>query len=230
MPYSRKRATAVGRRRAAQIRRAKTGKRRTTRRMKMYRAPRTQQYYTLNKWTSPDIKNMTTNFSTNAATFQLTSVTDYTVYSSLFDQFKILGVVARFRSVTNPDSDYQYNNPLIGNYNNFFLDLYTIVDHDDANTLGDTDAFLSYAKCKHQVLRPDRYSYYRFHPTPNVALAANAGLATVKNTWIDTDYSNAPHYALKWGIKIPGAGVPAANYPIYYEVQYKYHIVFRSPR
>ena len=81
---------------------------------------------------------------------------------------------------------------------------------------------------KQGVLKPDRWFYYKFHPTLNAQVyngVSSVGyIVPNKAQWCDSSFPDIPHYAVKWLAITPASVTSTA--PIPYEVQFFYDISF----
>lgn len=158
--------------------------------------------------------------------FGLDQLPNYQEFSALFDQFRIRRVMMKFRLVQPPEAS---NTPATSQ---FFPDIYTTVDHDDASVPGDIDTVLSYGKCKRGILKPNYWFRYACYPTCAMQLyrtGTTTAYAPMKNgAWIDLGYPNTPYYAVKGAISNEAAGVTSA--PLNIEVHLVMTVQFKNTR
>ena len=117
----------------------------------------------------------------------------------------------------------------------FYLELYVrlSVDHNDTTTITNVKYMLQYgSKCKTCLLRPNRWAYYRFHPTVQQliysGLASGYAIPSKHNPFLNTDNTSVPHYGLKYAVGCSGLG--SFTNDMYFEIQYKYNITFKDNR
>ena len=172
----------------------------------------------------------TASYTYVRTTFQLSDInsTDLAYFQGLFDQYRITGIEVAFRSLTNPDASYTANSATTINANNFFMDIYAVVDNDDANTPTSIEYMQAYGKkLKMGLLKPNQWFHYSFHPkVQNLVYytSVNSGYAVpVKNPWINCANTGVPHYALKFAIGSPFSNVQALTYEyrLRYKIQFK---------
>jgi len=152
--------------------------------------------------------------------FQFDNIVQYTDFTTLYDQYKITGVCAFIRLMTNPDST-------VGS-TQIFPTLWWITDYDD-----DTTPTLTTIKekqgCKRAVLLPGRQlKVYVKNPHVDAMIyngQASTGYATVRNQWVDCNSAAVPHYGLKMCVDTEGV-INAGNY--YISIEYKYYFSCRG--
>lgn len=154
-----------------------------------------------------------------ASSFGVSAIPQIAEFTALFDQYRIRGVIAKFRLVQPPEATNTAAT------SQFYPDIYVTVDHDDAATPTTVDQILQYGKCKRGILRPNRYFTYRFFPTAALQLyrsATTTAYAPAKNSmWMDLAQTDMPYYGLKGCVSNEAAGVATAAIAI------EYHIVMR---
>lgn len=158
--------------------------------------------------------------------FSLDGLPNYTEFTPLFDVYRIMTVIAKFRLVQPPEAQ---NTPATSQ---FYPDIYATVDHDDSVAPTDVETLLQYGKCKRGILRPNQWFKYKFHPTPAIQLyrtATTTAYAPAKNTmWLDLAATNTPYYALKGCISNEAAGLTTAGLAV--EVHMIYYVQFKNSR
>jgi len=152
--------------------------------------------------------------------FQFDNIVQYTDFTTLYDQYKITGILAYVRLMTNPDSQAASTQ--------IFPTLWWITDYDD-----DTTPSLTTIKEKQGVKRtpllPGRQIKI-FIKNPHVdSMIYNGitgtGYATLRNQWVDCNSPAVPHYGLKMCVDTEGV-TQAGNY--YLSIEYKYYFSCRG--
>lgn len=147
--------------------------------------------------------------------FTLDALPNYTEFTALFDQYKIVEVEMIFVPGANESVSSAANSGV-----NF-----TVIDYDDANVLGTgTAAYLQYENC----LMTQSTETIRRVIKPRAAMGLLTGgsayVGNIAAPWIDCSNASVPHYGLKILI-----GSAAAN-AFAYTVLLRYKMLFRSTR
>lgn len=129
------------------------------------------------------------------------SLTNYTEFTNLFDQYRLKSVMIKFRLVQPPEAN---NTSLTGQY---YPDIVVSVDHDDNSTPAGYDTIQQYGKSKQGILKPDKWFTYKCHPTAVVQMyktATTTGYGPAsRNQWFDCNYIDIPFYGIKMSVKYP---------------------------
>lgn len=129
--------------------------------------------------------------------FRLDQLPNYTEFTALFDQYKIVRVKTRFsydRTEAAVNSSLTTITPM--------PNLVIVNDFDDGQFMTDEQAYLQYESLKiHQLSSP--FTHY-CSPLPS-AQVYQSTLATGYSTpnvapWIDVGSPSVPHYGIKWAI------------------------------
>ncbi|QDJ95220.1 capsid protein [Capybara virus 7_cap1_536] len=124
-------------------------------------------------------------------TFALSTLPNYTEFTSLFDQYKIVALKVLFL----PRVD---NNPAVSTTTNFNPgNIYYAIDYDDSITT-DVNAILQYQG--HKIVRGDQpFSVYIRSPKVANAIYSGTAFTSYGNTtaWLDVASPSVPHYGLK---------------------------------
>jgi len=156
----------------------------------------------------------------------LDDISDYASYTSIFDQWRIVGVQFSFvlrKNVADQDDTSQYAQWAL-----------ITVDHDDATVPTTMASLQGYASCRQWHLL--KYPVFKmfFRPTvTNAVFAAGAftGYSIAKggynSPWIDCNNPDVKFYGLKGGFPSMG-GVSAATYSV--DVFRKFYVQFRGQR
>nr|WAE42873.1 MAG: capsid protein [Cressdnaviricota sp.] len=167
---------------------------------------------------------ITSSVSANVATtftFKLSDVPNAADFTNLFDQYRIVAVKCRFYPQSNSFNAVISGTP---NYSGMF---YYTIDHDDSGTLSSLAAALEYNSCKMTNVYHPISVFFR----PKIASTAIDSSAAVqpaliggRSPWLDCDYNNIQHYALKtiWGQSI---GLITNMLPVF-----TYYMQFKDPK
>lgn len=140
----------------------------------------------------PLIAALTTNDVLGTMVFALSDLPNYTEFTSLFDQYRIIEVEVRFipyagNSACGP---YGYSKP----------DLLVVADYDDATPPATTAGLLQYENL--QIVHGNAPLTVRVRP--HAALAAYSGAftsyANVEHMWMDSGSPNVQHYGVKYSL------------------------------
>lgn len=155
--------------------------------------------------------------------FSLSSLVNYSEFTSLFDQYRInfvdvTVIFNRTSASTLPSTDEQNQLP--------FLHRATDLDDADTFTLNDLVQYGDY-----RVDRLDRVLRWRVYPRPCLAAYQGAftGYTTTGRAWIDQASPGVLHYGLKVGLSMNQA--PAATATIgQITFFFKYNMSFKNTR
>lgn len=153
-----------------------------------------------------------------AFNFVLTSVTNYTGFTDLFDVYRVdymeFEFMPRSTAVDLHTTDIAPN-------------IYTVIDKDDSVTPGTLASLLEYATCeRHSSADPAFVRRFK----PGTLSGIFDGTSVVAGTshvgqWIDAAKISIPHYGLKWGITAGAAGQTALqtwDVQLYVGLSFKY--------
>jgi len=150
--------------------------------------------------------------------FTLDSLPNYTALS-IWDQYRIDAIRIAFVPQNNAIG-------LVTNSTASLVDLYCVLDYDDANNLGSTSAALKYDNVI--VAAPGESLERTFRPRIAKAAYQSAGFTGYVNeesTWLDTAYHAIQHYGVK--IFIPQATNAQTTLQTW-DVFIEYFVSFRS--
>lgn len=168
--------------------------------------------------------------------FKLTDVINYSEFTTLFDQYKILKVVFKIQMITNPDSanplnvaasstTTYYNNPT-----NWFPKFWYIRDYDS----GSSETISSIKErqgAKFFVMKPNKEYSIALKPMVQVQTyktSVSTGYAP-KRLWLDIADTSVPHYGLKTVIDCLGLD-PNDTYPFKFRYETKFYLGFKGVR
>lgn len=148
-----------------------------------------------------------------ALTFNLAALPNYTEFTSLFDEYRILGILVEF----HPGVDSWSAEPGVALTNMALPQVRTIIDHTEDGVPSSFNDMYQYANCKmtrgttihKRFLRPNVLSQ-AFESTVSTAYSPKY------KQWITTDDATTPHYGLKYGIDaLPSASLGTLGYRVY---------------
>lgn len=156
----------------------------------------------------------------NAYNFTLASVPNYTEFTSLFDQYRIVAIKITFRPRFNVAQ-------VAGSSNDIYPNFVSVIDYDDSNVLSGIADYQQYQTYK--ITRFDK-THVRFF-RPRMALAAYSGAfssyANQSAQWIDAASTGVQHYGVKFFIE---AGVVGQTNLQAWSVEVAYFLEFRQTR
>jgi len=178
-------------------------------------APRRDRAVTFRRTYSLTILSANTGVTANGFTFALSNLPNYTEFTSLFDQYRILQASVSFLPYSNSSQSGTVNSSFPGIIG-------SAVDYDDASLPAQTDLqqYESYKRnsCYVEFVRTIK---------PRLAIATYngstfTGYANKYAQWIDANSPGVPHYGLK--TVITGSTYTAST-PIYeVEVQLTFQV------
>lgn len=158
--------------------------------------------------------------TTGATAFTLDTLTGYTEFTALFDQYRIIEIRASFNPMTAAfgPSTTTTDLPM----------LYTVIDFDDAATPANIDELRQFSTCQATSYRELQFRCF----TPQFALAAYGGAFTSYSqsrtgAWNDCNSPSIQYYGLKWAIS--PVTVVSSQY-LLYNVDITYVLQFRCTR
>jgi len=180
-------------------------------------APRRDRAVTFRRTYSITILSANTGVTANGFSFALSNLPNYTEFTSLFDQYRILQASVSFLPYANSSS----SGAVSGSFPGIIA---SAIDYDDASLPGATDL--------------QQYESYKRNPAfeefvrtikPRVAIAAYngstfTGYVNRYAPWIDANSPSVPHYGLKTVII---NSTYATSTPVY-EVEVQLTIQVRS--
>lgn len=172
-------------------RRPRMSRRRRVLRRRVYRTRRLRRQpvhiFKRSKQSTLTLSSITPNAEYS---FKLSDVTQYTEFTSLFDQYKIsairLQILPKFNSIDNTSSK---------NFN-----IYTVIDRTDNSALGNATDALEYQSMKMTPYTRRHVRYFKPSVLVNVMddTTTDSGAYQPKmNQWIATDFPEITHYGIK---------------------------------
>lgn len=150
--------------------------------------PRRSQFLSVVRGTSGNYATGTTSVDTfQGNNFTLSSLPNYTEFTSMFDAYKIVKIQYRFRLYKNPDVVAPNLYPVI----------YHVVDYNDAAAPTSVNQVLEYPLAKTTILNDSKpvSAWFSFKPK-NSGLVSSASFAAV-SPWVDTGSASALYYGMK---------------------------------
>jgi hypothetical protein len=155
-----------------------------------------------------------------ALAFQLTDISNYSTFTTLFDKFRILDVMVLFLPINNQlitdDSGSQQTTLFV-----------TALDFDSATTPSSINAIQRYSTAKQTLANQPQLRHFR----PRAALAAYSGSAFTSyveaplGTWLDAANAGVPHYGL-----VAGLTITSVTAQVVYAVRVRYRVEFAASR
>lgn len=172
-----------------------------------------------------------TNSYDQAYVASLDKVLSYTEFTGLYDQYRILKVVHKFRLINNPDANTMPNQNTGTNAANMYPRLWYCPDYDD-NTPNNWTVLRERAKTKCKILQPNKQISVAYRPACNLQVYRSAITTAYAPKWkqyIDVTQPDVPHYGLKWSVEVSGF-TPDVNYPYSLQLDTIYYIQCRGTR
>jgi len=132
-----------------------------------------------------------------AQEFMLSQLPNYTEYTALFDQYRIMKVEVDFFPLSIGVTNNNSSNTIV----NFASRLITAIDYDDSTAPSSTDALRQYSTAKVNLIT-DRFSR---DFVPAISTMVYEGVSSTAyepgfKKWLSTNDPNVPHYGLKWAV------------------------------
>jgi len=150
--------------------------------------------------------------------FTLQDLTDYSQWTSVFDQYCITKVECQIFATTllpSPSSVATYSYGFVA------------VDYDDNAVPASVQVVQSYSNA--MILKPGRDLTFslvpRYAGTAVTTYGGAVGPATIQRGWLDCGYPQVPHYGLKIAIQ-----QSTSTNMTRWRVLFRYHVSFRSSR
>lgn len=158
---------------------------------------------------------------------RLQDVPNYTEFTALFDQYKILKVVVKLMPRGNVSEV-----SVSGSTNQAsFQNIYAVVDKDDSSTPSSVSQMLEYSKVK--IRRSHQQLKLIFTPA-SLAETYNNGITSgyamnMKPKWLDCSYSGIQHYGYKTYLEPPNVS-PLVSLPVTttYDCLVTYYLAFQN--
>jgi len=158
--------------------------------------------------------------------WQLDQIADYTAYTSIFDQYRIVGVEVTFRRRSNMTDEADTSQT--AQYAKF------AEDHDDGAAPSSMDTLNGYANVKTWNLLDTPVFKMFIRPSTTGAIFAGGVLSGYNiqkrgysSPWVDCQSADVQWYGLKWGHPVQ-TGVTGNTYTV--DFSYKVYLQFRGQR
>lgn len=155
--------------------------------------------------------------------FKLEDVVAYTDFTTLFDQYKILGVQFKIDYISA-------NNPNVSVGNIPIPEIYWVHDYDDDTPPADLQALQQYENCKYKKLTAEKQLTVFTRPKPSINMFKSTGTgigfaqpSRKQIPWMDCSYINIEHYGFKFIINNLSKTVDVN----YIRIQPKYYLGFK---
>lgn len=158
--------------------------------------------------------------------FSLGDIPNVSEFSSLFDQYKLNGVMLQLKLLNVPENN-SYPNTNYANYGNFYPTIWYAPDHDDNGTIT-LAQIKEFERVRHKVAKPNREMSIMLKPTPliqmyNTALTANYGVP-MRSRYLDMAKTETPHYGIKIVFDFEGLNLGATvGQSFSYKLNAKYY-------
>lgn len=137
------------------------------------------------------------NNGTAAQTFKLNDLQNSTEFTSLFDQYMIVGIQYRFRIQRDPS----VNSSTAVSNQGIFPRVFWVHDHDDSSAPGSQQDLYQYPRMRELQFTANKDTTRWMYLKPAVATQiygpVNVGYNAKWRTWLDCGYPGTPHYGIK---------------------------------
>lgn len=165
-----------------------------------------------------------------AYAFQLSDLPNASEFTSLFDQYQIVGLKIKLvPNNTEITINKAYNgSTVVQTAAQGVPQCLSVIDYDDANVLSNKNEYLEYQNVRmFNVVTPHK-RYFR----PRVAVAVyqnpvTTGYGNTSRMWIDTTFPDVQHYGFKMYLD---SSVSAIDDLIAYQMYVTYYLKFRGVR
>jgi hypothetical protein len=155
--------------------------------------------------------------TTGGINFTLSSITDVSSYTTIFDQYKIEMIEVRCTP--------RYTEATLGTPSATAImpRLYTVIDYNDSTVPGSINQLKDYGSCV--VTTPGASLVRTIIPQLSTAVYSGSFTSYMSaNGWVDTSSPNVQYYGLKYAIE-PGSGSSSLQT---YLVDVVYYVAFRN--
>lgn len=152
--------------------------------------------------------------TSNAWTFKLDQVTNYTEFTALYDQYRINRIVARWVPRTTDSGQGA------GERGNF----YSVIDYDDSATINVVEAQESQNVKRTVTTRSHIRSFVPAVLAPTYRVGVTSAYGPKFKQWVDCAYPDVPHYGIKAAVQ------NWDNLGITYDLIVTFYMSFRNVR
>lgn len=189
----------------------------TRRRTKLFRRPTSAYRFTRISQGS-QILASNAGAATGAYNFQLASLSGYTEFTALFDQYRIVGVeVQLIPNVTGSDANPLSTVVLLPN-------VHTVIDYDDDSTVGTLTTLMKYPS--YRRTRGNQVHKRFLRPAAQIEVyktAGTMGTSAKWGQWLDCGDSTIPLFGMKYYVDATNSATTIA-----YQVYFKYYLEFKG--
>lgn len=179
------------------------------------------------KRTFSTIYAVTDTLANRANIHMLTNIPNSNEFTSLFDQYKIKAVKAKFIFDQNTSSCPN----TLPTTNQTIPNLITVIDRDDGTPLSLITDYEQYESLK--IQRLDRPVIRYFKPKLATAVYSGgtfSGYTQSPNVWVDANSPNVEYYGLKYGINASMEGGTGTKNVGAISIYWTYYIMLRDTR
>lgn len=162
-----------------------------------------------------------------AYSFQLSDLPSYTEFTTLFDQYKFIGVKIKMLPVNTQVSIIPQQSPVTA-YGAIGVPMMcTVIDYDDASALSAKNDYLQYQNCQMFQCVKQHNRYFQPRLAMSNYTGSFGGYSNLRPQWIDCNTNNTQHYGFKVFMEQAGANM---NGEAVYEIYATYYLKFRNVR
>jgi hypothetical protein len=152
-----------------------------------------------------------------AYSFQLGDLANVTAFTNLYDQYRLVKVVAHF-----------YHNQIVNASdagNTIKNHLWVAADHDDTTAWTSSNQAFQYQDVRHACFNETMEYVVRPRVAAAVYNGTFSGYANLPSeTWLDCAQNNTQHYGLKYCVQASSASTASTSWKVFFT----YHIEFRQ--
>jgi len=156
--------------------------------------------------------------------FQLDLLNNYTEFTALYDNYKLIAMKVYFIPISNVTIALTSNERATETFNR----IVTVIDYNDRDTPTNIHQLREYSTC--QVKSNNIVHTRYFHPRPTITMDEDAtsggvyGIGQVKNVWVSTASNQCEWYGVKYGIQHPSL---SSDQDIY-KIEVKAYMAFKN--
>lgn len=164
-----------------------------------------------------------------ARTFALSDVNSHSEFTTLYDQYRLTGVMCYVQLLNNPDSTYYLQSGTAGNASNFYPRIWWSEDRDDSTT-PTLDELKQRQGAKSGILQPNKMMKIWTKPSILIQTWGASAITTgyePRFSWIDMANPSVQHFGMKFFVDFQGL-TSVTNYLVRFD--YKYFFECKQPR
>lgn len=157
--------------------------------------------------------------------FQLDQLNNYTEFTALYDNYKLIAMKVYFIPISNVTLSGSTPLNVQTEHNNRLI---TVIDYNDRDTPTNVNELREYSTCQ---VKPNNILHTRyFHPRPTITMDEDAtsggvyGIGQVKGVWVSTASNQCEWYGVKYGIQHAD---PTATVSLY-KIEVKAYLAFKN--